>query len=85
MGKLIPSSTNIVLREQSSWRDFRKALRKEDREVFDKLFSYAKFHSQAIGMSNKFYPLEAILMTMLIEIKKELDSLKDEKQRCISV
>lgn len=75
---MIPSSTSLILKEKDSWTEYRKALRKEDREVFDQLFAYAKYHSPAIGQSNKFYPIEAILISILIELKKEINSLKKE-------
>ncbi|WP_028951108.1 hypothetical protein [Sulfurihydrogenibium subterraneum] len=78
MGRLMPSPTGIVLKEKESWSEFRKALRKDDREIFDELFSYAKFHATAIGESNKFYPMEAILLSMLIEMKKEINNLKSQ-------
>jgi hypothetical protein len=78
MGRLIPSSTSLILKEKDSWAEYKKALRKEDKEIFEQLFLYAKYHSPAIGQSNKFYPIEAILISMLIELKKEINSLKKE-------
>lgn len=85
MGKTIPSATGIVSLKQKEYSEFRKALRKEDKEVLDKLFAYAKFHSTAIGCSNQFFPMESIILSMLIEMQKEIDRLKAQIEKNESV
>ncbi|WP_456383041.1 hypothetical protein [Persephonella sp.] len=79
MGKTIPTATQLVKLKQKELSQFRKALRKEDKEIFDRLFSYAKYHSQAIGNTPAVYPMEVVLIAILIEMEKEIQRLKNEK------
>ncbi len=74
MGRTLPSATQLVEMEKDVWKEFRRALRKEDREVFDRLFSYAKNHSQALSNSSSPYPFEPIIISMLIELEKKISS-----------
>lgn len=78
MGKTVPSATQLVKLKQKELSEFRKALRKEDRKILDRLFSYAKKHSQAIGNAPSVYPMEIILFGILIEIEKQIQRIKDE-------
>ncbi|WP_293444185.1 hypothetical protein [Persephonella sp.] len=78
MGKTVPSATQLVKLKQKELSEFRKALRKEDRQILDRLFSYAKKHSQAIGNAPSVYPMEIILFGILIEIEKQIQRIKDE-------
>jgi hypothetical protein len=74
MGRTLPSATQFVEMEKDVWKEFRRVLRKEDREVFDRLFSYAKNHSQALSNSSSLYPFEPIIISMLIELEKKISS-----------
>ncbi|MCK9225101.1 MAG: hypothetical protein M0R46_15980 [Candidatus Muirbacterium halophilum] len=76
MGRTLLSATMLVNSEKDNWSEFRRALRKEDKEIFDRLFAMAKVHSQAISNSNAPYPLEAILFSILIEQYKEIQQFK---------
>ncbi len=78
MGKTIPSATQIVNLKQKEFSEFRRFLRKEDKKVFDKLFSLARFHAPSIGSSNQFFPMESIFLAILIEMQKEIDELKEQ-------
>ena len=80
MGKTILSATQLIKQHQKELSQFRKALRKEDKEIFDRLFSYALHHSQAVGNACHFYPSESILLAILIEMEKEIQRLKNEKE-----
>ncbi|MGM0608211.1 MAG: hypothetical protein ACQESP_07315 [Candidatus Muiribacteriota bacterium] len=76
MGRTLFSATQLVETEKSMWSQFRRALRKEDREIFDKLFSQAKLHSQALSNSGSPYPFEPILISILIEQQKIIEEMK---------
>ena len=54
------------------WNKFRRALRKEDQQVFDQLFEKAKLHVEAGGSAGRLWPFETILISMLLEQEKEL-------------
>jgi len=63
------------------WNDFRRALRREDREAFDSLLNKARMHASASTYAISLDPTESALLSMLLEHEKELARLKDEKER----
>jgi hypothetical protein len=58
------------------WNDFRRALRKEDREAFDSLLNNARVHASASTYAISLDPVESALLSMLLEHEKELLALK---------
>ena len=58
------------------WNDFRKALRKEDRDAFDSLMNNARMHASASTYAISLDPVESALLSMLLEHEKELLELK---------
>ena len=78
MGRTISTYTQLIELEREAWKDFRRALRKEDQEVFDRLFSAAKYQMAAGVYASKADPFEAIVMAILLELRKSLNQL--EKQ-----
>ncbi len=78
MGRTVLSATQGVLREQASWRKFRRVLRKEDQEALDALFQAARYHAAALSYVSKPTPLEPILISMLIEHQKAIQALEEK-------
>jgi len=70
MGRTVLSFTQELYREEESWRGFRRALRREDRELFDELFAAARYHTAACTCSGRAVPFEAILMSILLEERR---------------
>jgi DNA-binding response OmpR family regulator len=58
------------------WNDFRRALRKEDREAFDSLMNSARMHASASTYAISLDPTESALLSMLLEHEKKLLALK---------
>jgi len=58
------------------WNDFRRALRKEDRDAFDSLMNNARMHASASTYAISLDPVESALLSMLLEHEKELLELK---------
>ncbi len=58
------------------WNDFRRALRKEDREAFDSLLNDARLHASASTYAINLDPVESALLSMLLEHEKKLLELK---------
>ncbi len=58
------------------WNDFRRALRKEDREAFDSLLNNARVHASAATYAISLDPVESALLSMLLEHEKELLEMK---------
>jgi hypothetical protein len=70
MGRTVLPFTQELYREEESWKSFRRALRREDRELFDELFAAARYHTPACTCSGRAVPFEAILMSILIEERR---------------
>lgn len=71
--------------EEQQWNDYKQVLRRRNQPLFDKLFEYARRHSDAIGMANPGRPMEGVLLSIALEqqreiheLQEELDSVKDE-------
>lgn len=75
MGRTVLPFTQELYREEESWKSFRRALRKEDRELFDELFAAARYHTAACTCSGRAVPFEAILMSILIEERRAVREL----------
>jgi hypothetical protein len=76
MGRTVLPFNQVLEQEFAGWAKFRRALRKEDREAFDALFGAAKYHVAAASYASRLNPLEAILLSILVEHQKALDDLR---------
>ena len=72
VGRTVLPFTQELYREEESWKSFRRALRKEDRELFDELFAAARYHTSACTCSGRAVPFEAILMSILVEERRAI-------------
>jgi hypothetical protein len=81
MGRTVLPFTQELYREEDSWKTFRRALRKEDRELFDELFAAARYHTSACTCSGRAVPFEAILMSILIEERRTARELSREVEK----
>ena len=83
MGRTLPTYNMLILQEleKEEWRKFRRALRKEDQEIFDELFIAPKTQMQAGAYASSARPFEMMLICMLIELKKELKVLEERIAR----
>ena len=76
MGRTVLPYSQILEREYNEWKKFRRGLRKEDQKAFDRLFDQARLHVQAGVYASRPWPLEAILISILLEHHKALEELK---------
>ena len=51
-------------------------MRKEDQEILDRLFDRAQYHAQAMAYAAMTAPMEPILVSMLIELQRDLMKLQ---------
>jgi hypothetical protein len=83
MGRTVLPFSQIWDREYEEWKKFRRALRKEDQEAFDRLFDRAKLHVQAVACASHPWPLESILLSICLEHEKLIaelfNKLKEDK------
>jgi hypothetical protein len=68
--------SQILEREYEDWKKFRRVLRREDQAVLDRLFDLARLHVQAGVYASRPWPLETILVSILIEQEKALADLR---------
>ena len=70
MGRTLATFTMQIDRVLGEWAKFKRALRKEDQEVFDKLFAHARYHAQAGAYLAPTDAFSAMLLSMLLEEQK---------------
>ena len=76
MGRTLPTFNTYLESEIVEWSGFRRALRQEDRDAFDRLFTLAKRHMAEAAAAARPVPFDSILMAILLEQQKELDRLR---------
>jgi hypothetical protein len=57
-----------------------RALKKEDQQVFDKLFEKARLHAEAGGLTGRPWPFESILISILLEQEEGIGWLEIESR-----
>ncbi len=78
MGRTLPSAMQVFDGERARWGKFRRALRREDQAVFDELFLAARRHVASFAYQSHPYPLESVLLAMLLEERKAVRILAQE-------
>ncbi len=77
MGRTVPTFTNIIDSELSTWSKYRRGLRKEDQGVFDDIFRSAKLHLAENFYAMRAIPFESIMMSIAVEQRKLINKLQD--------
>ena len=75
MGKTLPPFSQLIEAERRRWAPFKRALSKEDRATFDRLFDYAKLQVQAGVMAARPWPFETMVMIILLEQEKRIEQI----------
>jgi hypothetical protein len=78
MGRTLPTQVQILRNAEEEWKSFRRALRKEDQEAFDILWSYARRHAVPASMAARPLPFDAHVLSMLVGLQHTLSDI--EKQ-----
>ncbi|MWG36249.1 hypothetical protein [Halomarina oriensis] len=73
--------TNLTFRDllrgvEDRWADFRRALRRDDQFVLDRLFEYAHEHADAGSYLNHRSPLMPVFVSIDLEQEKRIDELE---------
>ncbi len=76
MGRTLPTQIQLLREADEEWKSFRRALRREDQDCFDVLWSYARRHAMAASMAARALPFEAHLLAMLVGLEREVRELK---------
>ncbi len=64
----------------NSWNDYRRALSKQDREIFDAMVNRARMHASASTYAAFSDPVEGVFFSILLEQEKEIRELKKRGQ-----
>ena len=76
MGRTVPTFRQLVDDAIARWAKFRRALRREDQEYFDRLFRRVRTYTQAATYQASDNPMEAILLSIALDQEKRLDALE---------
>ncbi len=76
MGRTLPTIVQTLHLEEDLWKDFRRALRKEDQEVLDGLWRFARRHAAPLSMASRPVPMEGITMAMLLGLAARVVELE---------
>ena len=80
MGRTLPTFNIYLEHEMEQWRPFRRALRKEDQEAFDRLFALAKRHMAEAAYVARPVPFDTLVMAILLEQQKQIEELKNSAE-----
>jgi hypothetical protein len=81
MGRTVPTFTNLIDSELSSWSKFRRGLRKQDQSAFDDMFRAAKKHLAENFYAMRTIPFESIIVSIVLEQHKKVLLLEQAVQR----
>ena len=80
MGRTVPTFRQLIDDAMARWSKFRRALRREDQEYFDRLFRHVRSYTQAATYQASDNPMEAILLSIALDQEKRLDALERAAQ-----
>ena len=81
MGRTNPTHRDALRATESRWADYRRALRRRDREHFDALFEHARAHADAGGYRNHPEPMVAVLVATVLEHERRLADVESGPSR----
>jgi hypothetical protein len=78
MGRTVAPYSLVIEQVLSRFDNFRRTLRREDREAFDELMRIARMQVQAGVMAQHPNAFDSMSMAMLIHLKREVKELKKQ-------
>ena len=80
MGKTVPSYRVALDHEIQRWSGFARALRQEEREVFEQLMDICRNYASAASNATRPVLFEAMVMTILLDQQKTINQLEKKLQ-----
>jgi predicted RNase H-like nuclease (RuvC/YqgF family) len=80
MGRTNPTYRDALAAIEDRWSPYRRTLRRQDRERFDRLFGYAREHADAAGARNHRNPLVAALVGIVLEHERRHDEAATDRE-----
>lgn len=78
MGRTVPSFRMLLDSIIMELGDFKRALRRRDQQVFDRIMDMAREHASASTVAAAIDPMDTIVLSILIEQQKQIDDLKED-------
>ena len=78
MGRTLPTFNMYLEQEIAQWRPYRRALRREDQEAFDRLFALAKRHMAEAANVSRPIPFDSLVISILLEQQKKIEQLSEQ-------
>ena len=85
MGKTVPSYRVALEHEIQRLNGFARALRKDDRIVFEQLMDICKNYASAASNATRPVLFEAMAMTILLDQQKTINQLQKKLQTTSSI
>lgn len=76
MGRTNPTYRDALRAIEDDWQDFRRGLRRRDREHFDRLFDEARAYADAAGYHNHELPVVSLLFSVSLSHERRLAELE---------
>lgn len=76
MGRTVVPYSLVIEQVMHRFDNYRRTLRREDREAFDDLMRTAKMQVQAGVMAQHPNAFDSMSMAMLVQLKREINELK---------
>ncbi len=76
MGRTVPSFRMLLEEIVMELSVFKRALRGEDKIAFDNLMNKARQHASSCTVTPMLAPMDAVILSILVEQEKEISSLK---------
>jgi hypothetical protein len=76
MGRTVPTYRMTLESIVAEWGEFRRALRREDRELFDSVMNKARAHASAASFTASADPVDTLFLSILIEQEREIRRLR---------
>lgn len=82
MGKSVLPYSQVVDQEEKNFVEFRRSLTREDKELIDRLFNFARRHTPGGVMLADPDPFRPIVMGMLIELLRHHEYARECDPTC---
>ncbi len=80
MGRTIPPYSFLLEHFRDRLKAFKKSLRKEDKQRFDVLMRYAKYHVQTGVLSAFPNPSDPVFLSIALELLKKSEELEKKNE-----
>jgi hypothetical protein len=73
------------MKEQAHYSQFKKALAPRNQRALEQLFIYANLHVAEVAYASFELPMEVFMLSMILEMHKEVMRLKNEIENIAKV